>query len=77
MGGKSYCFCPEKIAEIFDFGQKKPSDFGEDLFFLEITCFWPEKPQKFSISASFFFVQKEPSDFGEDLFFLWRSPNFP
>ena len=24
---------------------------GEDLFFLEITCFWPEKKHKFLISA--------------------------
>ena len=29
--------------KICDFGQKKPSDFGEDLFFFfEITCFWSE-----------------------------------
>ena len=33
--------------KICDFGQKKPSDLGEDLFFfffffLEITCFWSE-----------------------------------
>ena len=41
--------------KICDFGQKMPSEFGEDLFFLEIACFWAEK---------------KPSDFGEDLFFF-------
>ena len=38
--------------KICDFGQRKPSDFGEDLFFfLEIACFWSEnlwfRPEKF------------------------------
>ena len=45
-----------------DFGEKKPSDFSEDLVFLR-------SPD---------FGRKKPSDFGEDLFFFffWRSPVF-
>ena len=39
-------FLAGKNVGICDFRQKKPSDFGEDLF-LEITCFWPEKTLKF------------------------------
>ena len=41
--------------------------WDEDLFFLEITCFWPKRPLKFTISAgkflrisvkTFFFLEK-------------------
>ena len=37
MGGKSYRFWPEKPLKFSDFGQKKPSDFREDLY---LFCFW-------------------------------------
>ena len=42
FGRKKLVFLGEKSVKICDFGQKKPSDFGENLFFLEITCFWSE-----------------------------------
>ena len=38
-GRKKLLFLAEKTVWISDFSQKKPSDFGEDLFFLEITWF--------------------------------------
>ena len=34
LGGRSCCYWAEKNDKICDFGQKKPSDFGEDPFFL-------------------------------------------
>ena len=41
--------------EAFEIGRKISLNFGEDLFFffffLEITCFWAEKPFQFPISA--------------------------
>ena len=46
-----HLFSAGKTAWISDFGRKIPLNFSEDLFFLEITCFWPEKPFKFLISA--------------------------
>ena len=51
--GGDHLFLAGKATWIFDFGQKKPSDFGEDIFFvfLEITCIWLEKPLKFLILA--------------------------
>ena len=36
---------------ISDFGRKILLNFGEDLFFVEITCFWAEKLFEFPISA--------------------------
>ena len=48
FGRKKLLFLAGKNVEICDFRQKKPSDFGEELFFLEITCFWPEKNVKIS-----------------------------
>ena len=46
-------FLAGENVEICDFRQKKASDFGEDLFFfLEITCFWPEKNVKISARKS-------------------------
>ena len=76
-----HLFLAGKTAKICDFGQKKPSDFGEDPFFfsfvLEITCFWPEKLLKFVISAkkslrisakTFFFVC-----FGDHLFLAGKT----
>ena len=51
FGRKKLLFLAEKNVKICDFGQKKPLDFGEDLFFLEITCFWSEKTLKLVISA--------------------------
>ena len=45
-------FLAGKNVEICDFRQKKPSDFGEDLFF-EITWFWPEKTLKFRPEKAF------------------------
>ena len=52
-GKKKSLILAGKTALIFNFGLKNPSDFGEEVFFpsLEITCFWPEKPLKFSILA--------------------------
>ena len=41
----------EKIVQISDFGWKITLDFGEDLFFLEITWFWAKKSFEFPISA--------------------------
>ena len=39
-----HLFLAGKKPNICDFGQRKRLNFGEDLiFFLEITCFWPEK----------------------------------
>ena len=53
LGGKSWCFWAEKT---FDFGQKKPSDLGEDLFFFWRlpTCFWSENLWSLRISAKTF-----------------------
>ena len=45
-----------KNDEICDFGQKKPSDFGEDLFF-EITYFLAEK-SRFRPEKAFGFRRK-------------------
>ena len=75
FGRKKLLFLAGKTVKSCDFGQKKLSDFGEELFFffffLEITCFWLEKTYKFVISA-----KKKPSDYGKDLFFFfWRSPD--
>ena len=84
FGRKKLLFLAGKNVEICDFRQKKPSDFGEDLylfiffffgdhlvlarnftisarkslrisvktFFLEITCFWPEKNVEISARKS-------------------------
>ena len=53
FGRKKLLFLAGKNVEICDFRQKKPSDFGEDLFFLEIICFWPEKTLKFRPEKAF------------------------
>ena len=37
--------------EAFEIRRKICLNFGEDLFFFEITCFWAEKSFEFSISA--------------------------
>ena len=37
--------------EVFEMSRKIRLDFGKELFFLEITCFWAEKLFEFSISA--------------------------
>ena len=52
--------------KICNFGPKKPSDFGEDLFFFffEITCFRPEK------SLNFWFRSENPLEFQWRPFFL-------
>ena len=55
-------FLGGKNVKICDFGQKKPSHFGEDLFF-----FWRSPAFGRKICD---FDQKKPSHFGEDLFFL-------
>ena len=52
LGGRSCFFWPEKTLKFVIFVRKKPSDFGEDLFFLEITWFWPEKNVKISARNS-------------------------
>ena len=36
---------------ISHFGRKIRLNFNKDLFFLEVTCFWAEKPFAFPISA--------------------------
>ena len=51
LGGKNFKIC--------DFGQKKPSDFGEDLF---VFCRSPALGRKICD-----FGQKKPSHFGENL----------
>ena len=51
LGGKNFKIC--------DFGQKKPSDFGEDLF---VFCRSPGLGRKICD-----FGQKKPSHFGENL----------
>ena len=56
--------------EAFEIGRKIRLNFGEDLFFLEITCFWAEKPFEFPISA-----EKSVSISVKTFFFL-RSPVF-
>ena len=62
FGRKKLLLLGGKNVKICDFGQKKPSDFGEDLFlfFLEITCFWSENLRF-----------RSDSEFGEDLFFFF------
>ena len=62
FGRKKLLFLAGKNVEICDFRQKKPSDYGEDLFFF----FWrsPGFGQKICD-----FGQKKPSDFSVDLFF--------
>ena len=52
-----------KNVKISDFGQKMPSDFGEDLFF------WGGSPVFGRKICDF--GQKMPSDFGKDLFFFF------
>ena len=49
--GRRSCFLwPEKTLKLLISAQKKLSDFGDNLFFWEITCFWPEnlrfRPEK-------------------------------
>ena len=39
-----HLFLGGKTVWISDFDQKIRLNFGEDLFFLEITCFWAKKP---------------------------------
>ena len=46
-----HLFSAGKTAWIFDIGRKIPWNYSEDFFFLEITCFRPEKPLEFPISA--------------------------
>ena len=63
-------FLAGKNVEICDFRQKKPSDFGEDLFFWRSPGFGRKICD---------FGQKKPSEIGEDLFlffFFLRSPAF-
>ena len=59
-----FCFGPKNRLNF----RKIRLNFGEDLFFsfffLEITCFWAEKPFEFPIPAKKF------------VFFLWRSLAF-
>ena len=46
-----HLFLGWKIVWISDSGRKLGLNFGEDLFFLEITCFWAEKLFEFPILA--------------------------
>ena len=50
-------FLGGKNVKICDYGQKKPSDFGEDLFLLRSPAF----------GRKIDFGQKKPSHFGENL----------
>ena len=62
FGRKKLLLLGGKNVKICDFGQKKPSDFGEDLFFWRSAAFGRK------ISD---FDQKKPLEFGEDLFFFF------
>ena len=69
FGRKKLVFLGGKNVKICDFGQKKPTDVGEDLFFvfffvLEITCFWSEN-LRFRPEKAFGFRR-----------FVWKSPAF-
>ena len=65
-------FFGRKNVEICDFRQKKPSDFGEDLFFLEITCFWLEKNVKISARKS---LRKSAKTFAPPILILPPPPD--
>ena len=69
FGRKKLVFLGVKNVKICNFGQKKPSDFGESLFF------WRSPAFSRKICD---FGQKNSLDSGEDLFFFiyWRSPAF-
>ena len=58
FGRKKLVFLGEKNVKICDFGQKKSSDFGEDLFFWRSPAFGRKICD---------FGQKKPSHFGENL----------
>ena len=45
LGRNKLLFLPGKNVKICDFGQKKPSDFGEDLFFGDHLIFTKTSPQ--------------------------------
>ena len=61
FGRMKLLFLAGKNVEICDFRQKKAFGFRRrPFFFLEITCFWPEKKRKN-------FGQKNPSKIGENL----------
>ena len=60
FGRKKLVFLGGKNVKIGDFGQKKPSDFGEDLFFF----IWRSPAFGRKICD---FGQKKPSHFGENL----------
>ena len=62
FGRKKLVFLGGKNVKICDFGQKKPSDFGEDLFFWRSPAFGRKICD---------FVQKKPSDFGKNSFFFF------
>ena len=59
FGRKKLVFLSGKKVKICDFGQKKPSDFGEEFFF-----FWRSPAFGRKICD---FGQKKPSHFGENL----------
>ena len=46
-----HLFLGRKTVRISNFPRKIRLNFGENLFFLEITCFWAEKPFEFPLSA--------------------------
>ena len=58
FGRKKLVFLGGKNVKICDFGQKKPSDFGEDLFFWRSPAFGRKICN---------FGQKKPSHFGKNL----------
>ena len=80
VGRKKLLVLAEKNARIYDFGQKKPSNLGEDLFlffflFLEITCFWAEKTFEFEILARKSLpISAKTFFFGDHLIFNETSP---
>ena len=55
---------------LADIRPKIRLNFGENLFFWEITCFWTKKP------FEFWFRLGNPSQFQWRPFFFWRSPVF-
>ena len=64
-------FCWEiKVANICDFAQKAFGFRRRPFFFLEITCFWPEKTLKFVISA------RKSLRISAKTFFFFNSPDF-
>ena len=68
FGRKKLVFLGGKNVKICDFGQKKPSDFGEDLFFWRSTyCF---------LAGKFVMSAKKSLWISAKTFFFFRSPAF-